>query len=162
LTSGAVRDRFISTNIHYLLDPKDEKLHKVLEQTKEEGVTRLEATIYCGDIIPTREVMTELLDGMRKRMYAHSTMFKVPHHKLCSKLVESLKKSVIIDFPDLKRVYATIGYSRDTNKALGCSFKQKKIDAKNQAPYKAAVNHALNAIPPPDSDILYIRATFPE
>lgn len=31
LTSGAVKDTFISTNIHYLLEPKDQKLHSVLK-----------------------------------------------------------------------------------------------------------------------------------
>lgn len=56
---------------------------------------------------------------MRKRMYAHSAMFKVPHRKLCSMVMESLKKSVVIDFPDLKHVYALIGYNKDTNKVLG-------------------------------------------
>lgn len=63
--------------------------------------------------------MIKLLDGMRKRMYAHSAMFKVPHRKLCSMVMESLKKSVVIDFPDLKHVYALIGYNKDTNKVLG-------------------------------------------
>lgn len=76
--------------------------------------------------------------------------------------MESLKKSVVIDFPDLKHVYALIGYNKDTNKVLGWTFKSNKIDAKDEKSYKASLSHALNAIPPPNSEITHIRVTFPE
>ena len=92
--------------------------------------------------------MVNVLRDMRKRMY-DSGMFNVPHSKLCDTLMNSLNRSVVIDFPEFKHVYTLIGHSNDTKKVLGCTFKSNKIDGKADKSYKASLRHALNAIPLP-------------
>ena len=59
-------------------------------------------------------------------------------------------------------MYALIGYNSDTQKVLGTAFKSNKPSVKDDSKYIEARNHALKAIPPPGSEITYIRVNLIE
>ena len=59
-------------------------------------------------------------------------------------------------------MYALIGYNSDTKKVLGTAFKSNKLAVKDDSKYIEARDHALKAIPPPGSEITYIRVNLVE
>ena len=57
--------------------------------------------------------------------------------KSCSEFKKALNKSVILDFPSQRFVYALLGYNEDTRKVLRTTFKSIKTDANDREYQKA-------------------------
>ena len=69
--------------------------------------------------------------------YENDMMYGVSHKKLCSEFKKALNKSVILDFPSQRFVYALLGYNEDTGKVLGTTFKSTKANANDREYQKA-------------------------
>ena len=50
ITSGKVREDLIGVNIHYFLEPRDDRLQKAFKETVKTGLTRIEFTVYCTEL----------------------------------------------------------------------------------------------------------------
>ena len=83
-------------------------------------------------------------------------MFKsLSHERLRERLYGAPRKTVIVDFPENRRLYVAIGHNSQTKNVLGSSFLSKKDSANSQAYSKPSFMHCMRYLFPTPLDVSF-------
>ena len=81
ISSAAITDTFISTNIQYMAKPNDLALHQSFMNTREVGTSRIEFTTYTGKL-PELAKLYGYLDKVLDLCVQHGDFRAVPHREV--------------------------------------------------------------------------------